>query len=112
MSFRGLLRDHHRIVVEDRREPLLGLGHPPSLALRIILDLIALDLAAAEIAALGMAEVEPAHRGGRPHGEALGEAHADASLAVEQTEQSCLLAVIGLRRISGGRTDAAILLGD
>src|SRR5438132_1494270 len=75
-----------RVVVEDRGEPSLGLGHGPALAAGVVLDLVALDLADAEIAALGMAEIEPADRGCRPHGKAFGESHADLPLAVEQRE--------------------------
>ncbi len=46
------------VVVEDRREPALGLRHVHALAPRVILDLIALDLGDAEIRGLGMREVE------------------------------------------------------
>src|SRR3954447_12547944 len=72
------LRNRARIVIQNRREPALGLLHAPPLALGVILDLIALDLADAEIVALRMAEIEPAHRRARPHGKAFGEADADA----------------------------------
>ena len=41
--------DLARIVVEDRRQPALGLRDAPALAPRIVLDLVALDLADAEI---------------------------------------------------------------
>src|SRR4249920_441438 len=82
--FRRRSRRNQRIIVEHRREPLLRLGHAPAIARGVVLDLIALDVADGEIVALGMAEVEPAHGGARPHGEALGELEADAPLTIEQ----------------------------
>src|SRR5215470_4271825 len=65
-------RRRMRIVIEDRREPALAFGDRPALAPRIILDLVALDLADAEIGALRMAEIKPAHGRTRPHCEAFG----------------------------------------
>src|SRR5450759_3229579 len=44
-------------VVQDRRQPALGFRHAPALALRIVLDLVALDLADAEIETFGVAEI-------------------------------------------------------
>src|SRR5258708_2302167 len=105
-------RRNQRVIVEHRREPLLRLGHAPALARGVVLDLIALDLADAEIVALGMAEVEPAHGSARPHGEALGELEADPPLTVEQRKQARLLAVVGLRGIAGRRADAAVFFPD
>ena len=67
-----------RIVIEDRRQPAFAFHDAPALALGVILDLVALDLADAEIAALRMAEIKPAHRRARPHRKALGQLHADA----------------------------------
>src|SRR5713101_6944095 len=101
-------RRGNRVVVEHRGEPPFRFGHRPALALGVILDLVALDLADAEIVALGVAEIEPAHRRARPHREAFRELDPDPPLAVEQREQGGLLAVIGLRRITRRRTDAAI----
>src|SRR5262249_41715133 len=105
-------RRNQRVIVEHRREPLLRLGHAPTLARGVVLDLIALDLADAEIMALGMAEVEPADRSARPHGEALGELEADTPLAIEQRKQARLLTVVGLRGITGRRADAAVFFPD
>ncbi len=51
-----------RIVVQQRRQPALRFFHRPAFAPRIILDLVALDLADAEIAALGMGEIEARDR--------------------------------------------------
>src|SRR5215472_9513392 len=75
-----------RVVVEDRREPALGFDERPVFAARVVLDLVALDPADAEIMALRVAEIEAGHGSRRPHGEAFGEAHADARLALQQTE--------------------------
>src|SRR6516164_1503649 len=84
--FRGRSRRNQRVIVEHRREPLLRLGHAPALARGVVLDLIALDLADAEIMALGMAEIEPADRGSRPHGKAFGELNIGAPMRIEQRE--------------------------
>src|SRR5512144_2825705 len=100
-----------RRVIEDRRQPAFALRNAPALAPGVILDLVALDLADAEIGALRMAEIKPAHRRARPYGEALGQLHADA-LGLQQLEQRALLGVVGLPRITRRRADAAIFLGD
>src|SRR5499427_5767552 len=110
--FRRRSRRNQRVIVEHRREPLLRLGHAPALARGVVLDLIALDLADAEIVAVGMAEVESADGGTGPHGEALGKLEADAPLAVEQRKQARLLAVVGLRGIAGRRANAAVFFSD
>src|SRR3954447_7146283 len=101
-----------RIVVKDGRQPLLGLLDAPAFALGVVFDLIALDLADAEIVALRVAEIEAAHGSAGPHRETLGQLDADAALDVEQAEQRLLLSVVGLRRIARRRSDAAILLGN
>src|SRR5262249_46074394 len=93
-------------------EPLVGLLDAPAFALGVILDLVTLDFADAEIMALRMAEIEATYERARPHRKALGELDANAALAVEQAEQLLLLAVVGLRRIARRRADAAILLGN
>src|SRR6476646_4250340 len=67
-TWRGL-----HVVIQDRRQPALAFRDAPAFALGIILDLVALDLADAEIGAVRMAEIEPAHRRPRPHGIALGQ---------------------------------------
>src|SRR5882724_265097 len=101
-----------RNVIQHRRQPALGLGHRHALARGIILDLVALDLADAEIETLGMGEIKPRHRRARPHCKALGQLHASRVLRIEQAEQRRLLGVIGLRGIAGRRADAGILLED
>src|SRR6185312_6967352 len=111
----GLCRDDARrgvhIIVKYRCEPALALSGGPTFATCVVLNLVALDLADAEIGALRMAEIKPAHSRARPHCETFGQLDADA-LALEQIEQRAFLCVIGLRRIAGCRTDAAIFLGD
>src|SRR3984957_14877980 len=105
-------RQRQRIVIEDRRQPFFGLLERQAFTSGIIFDLVALDLADAEIIALRVAEIEAADRGAGPHGKAFGQPHADRALAVEQLEQSRFLGVVGLRRIAGRRADAAIFFGD
>src|SRR5262249_52076880 len=99
------------VVIEDRREPLFRFAHAPAFSSGIIFNLITLDLADAEISALRVAEIESTNRRTGPHGEALGQFHANA-LALQQPEQRALLGVIGLRRIAGRWADAAIRFGD
>src|SRR5689334_25328663 len=101
-----------RIVVQERSEPAFGGRDVPILALGIVLDLVALDFADAEIAALGMGVVKAADRGTRPHRKTLGQLHADLRLRIEQLEQRRLLAVLGLGGIAGCRADAAIFFLD
>src|SRR5260370_5713656 len=83
---RTLLRRHlcggRGIVVEHGGEPFFRFLRAPALAPRVILDLIPFDLADAEIVALRVAEIEPAHLGARRHGEALRELTASRGLTV------------------------------
>src|SRR5215204_3528532 len=104
--------DRPRIVVEDRRQPSLRLLDRPALAPRVVLDLVALDLADTEIGAVGVTEIEPADRGARPHRKAFRQLHPDIVLAREQLEQRRLLGILGLRRIARRGTAAAILFGE
>src|SRR5262249_20458248 len=105
-------RHNQRIVIEHWREPFFGLGHSPVLAGGIVFDLIALDLADAEIIALRMAEIEPANGSARPHSKAFGQLDPDPPLALEQGKQCRLLAVVGLRGIARRGTDATIFFSD
>src|SRR5690606_10486863 len=101
-----------RSVAEVRRQPRLHLFDRNALAARVLLDLIPADLAHREVARLGMVDVEPAHRSGRPHGEALGETDSDARLDIQEAEEGALLGVIRTGGIAGSGTDAAIALAD
>src|SRR6185437_13911975 len=101
-----------RIVVQDRAEPAFGGGQIPAFTPGVVLDLVALDLAGTEIAALGMAVIETGNRRARPHGVAYGQLHSDLVFGVEQLKQSRLLAVLGLCRVAGRRADGAVLLRD
>src|SRR5271154_7138396 len=78
----------------------------------IVGDLIAADLAEAEIAGFGMGEVEAAHAGAGPHRIRLRDQHAGVCLHVEQAPEGALLRVVGARRVTGRRPDPAILLMD
>ena len=101
---RGLIL--RRDVVQHRRQPALGFRDAPALARGVVLDLVALDLADAEIEAFGMAEIKPRYRRARPHRIAFGQLHAGGVLGIEQREQRRLLGVIGLRGIAGRGADA------
>ena len=107
---RGLVL--RRNVIQHRRQPAFGLGDAPALARGVVLDLVALDLADAEIEAFGMAEIKPRHRRARPHRIALGQLDAGGVLGIEQREQRRLFGVVGLRGIARRRANAGILLED
>src|SRR5215472_3519475 len=77
------LRQRCGIVVEYRRQPSLALRERLVLAPRVIFDLIALDLADAEIMTVRMTEIEATDRGARPHREAFGQLDAGRVLGVE-----------------------------
>src|SRR5688572_7663726 len=79
------------LVVQVGRKPSLCGGHVHTLASRVILHLISLDLADAEILRLWMPEVVAAHGGSREHGEALGQCDAGPLLGAEQVEENSLL---------------------
>src|SRR5512143_1002313 len=99
------------IIIKYGSEPALALGDGPTFAPRVVLDLVTLDPADAEIGALRMAKIKPAHGRARPHRETFGQLDADA-LALEQVEQCAFLGMVGLRRIAGRRTNAAIFFSD
>src|SRR5262245_25199634 len=98
------------VVVEHGREPSLGLFEGPALACRILLHLVAFDLAHAEIVAVGVREIKTGHGRPWPHGEALGQLDRGCRFRVEQAEQGALLGVVGLGRIAGRRANAAVFL--
>src|SRR5262245_50406656 len=100
------------IVVEHGRKPSLGLLDAPALARRILLHLVALDLADTEIVAVGMREIKTGYGRPWPHGEALGELDPGCRLRLEQAEEGALLGVVGLGRIAGRRTNASVFLRD
>lgn len=72
-------------VVQNWRQPAFAFCDGPALAPRVVLDLIALDFADAEIGALWMAEIKAAHGRAGPHRKAFGQFDADA-LTLEQAE--------------------------
>src|ERR1700730_12477276 len=99
-----------RLVAEIRPQTALRFFLREPLAARVVLDLLAVDLADREVARLRMGEVPAAHRRGRVHGVGIGEADPGAAPDVEQAPELGLLGVIRARRVPGSRTDAAILL--
>src|SRR3954452_21919122 len=98
-------------VAQVRREPSLRLGDRPALAAGVVLDLVAGDPAQVEVPRLRVGEVQPADRGPRPHGHALGELDAGVGLDVEQLPDRLLLGVLRARRVARRRPDAGVLLG-
>jgi hypothetical protein len=60
-----------RFIVEDRGQPAFGDGGGPALAAGVVLGLVALNLADAEIVRLRVGEVEAGNGGGRVHREAV-----------------------------------------
>src|SRR2546423_598504 len=99
-----------RLVTEIRRQPALRFFRRQPFAARVVLERLAVDLAAREVARLRVGDVPAAHRRGRVHGVGLGEADAGAALDVEQAPELGLLGVIPARRVAGCRADALILL--
>ena len=100
------------IVVEVGAEPAFDFGDGHALALVVVGDLVAVDLAEGEVARLGVGEVEAADAGAGPHGEGLGDLHAGVGLDVEQAPDGSLLGVVGAGGVAGGGADAAILFVD
>src|SRR5689334_25059376 len=82
------------LVVEVGGEPALRGCQVEAFPAGVVLDLVALDLAHAEVLRLGPPEVVSADRGAGQHGEALGERHAGIGLGAEQVEQGSLLGVL------------------
>ena len=99
-----------RVVVQVLSEPSLDFGYAHSLAFAVVGDLIAVDLAEAEIARFRMGEVKSTHARSGPHRKRLRDQHSCIRLHIEQTPERALLRVIRARRITCGRPDAAIFL--
>src|SRR3546814_8045723 len=67
------------IVGQRRGQPFLDPGHGLPLAPGVVLDLVALDAAEAEIPGFRMREIEAGDRRGRPHREGLGRSEEHTS---------------------------------
>src|SRR4029450_1556733 len=89
------------LVVEVRGEPALRRGDIHALPPRVVLHLVALDLAHTEVLGLRVPEVVPAHCGGRQHGEALRQRDAGVPLGAQQVEHGALLRVVRAGGIPG-----------
>src|SRR5580658_3880840 len=100
----------HRVVVQVLSEPSLDFSYAHSLAFAIVDDLVAVDLAEAEISRFGMGEVESTHARAGPHRKRLGDQHSCIRLHIEQTPKLTLFRVIRARRITRSWPDAAIFL--
>ena len=83
-----------------------------SLRWLVVGDLVAADFAEAEVARLGMSEVEAADAGAGPHRERFGDEHAGVGLDVEQSPERAFFGVVGAGGVAGGGTDAAIFFVD
>src|SRR5690606_11880912 len=93
-------------------EPPLHLLDAEPLAARVVLDLVAIDPADAEVLGGGVGEVQAADAGAWPHGERLGDADAGALLDLEQAPEGGFFGVVGAGGVAGGGADAAVLFGD
>src|SRR6266542_1223538 len=93
------------LVVEIGGEPALGRGHVEPLPPRVVLDLVALDLADAEVLRLRVPEVVPAHGGAGEHGVALGQRDPRVGLGAEQVEERALFGMVGAGGIPRRRPD-------
>src|SRR5437762_14361223 len=73
-----------RLVAEIPRQPALRFFGRQPLAARVVLQLLAVDLADREVARLRMGDVPTADRGGRVHGGGLDESASGAALDGER----------------------------
>ena len=100
------------VVAQVRAHPLLDLLDRHALARGVVLHLVALHAADAEVAAVGMCEIQSADGGRRKHGAALGQRHANGCLGAEKVEQCPFLGVIRASRIPGRGADSPVALLD
>src|ERR1043166_95868 len=96
------------IVIQIRPKPALDFGQRHAFAQVIINDLIAPNFSDGKIFRLRMGEVESAHAAAGPHCERFGEFDAGLALDVQQLPERLLFRVIGARRITCCRANAAI----
>src|SRR5205807_3496938 len=81
-------------VTQYRPQPAFRFGDRYGLAARVVLDLVAADLADHEVARVGVREVQARDGGGGGHRERLGQLHTNRR-SVEEIEQSALGGVVG-----------------
>ncbi len=84
-----------RIVGQIRAQPTFGFREVHALAGRIVLDLVAIELADREIARCGMRKLQPADRRGRHHGLGFGQPNAGLGLDIEQFPEQVFFGVVG-----------------
>src|ERR1700730_5034608 len=101
-----------RLVVQILPEPSLDFCHAHPLAFVIVGDLIAVDLAEAEISRFRVGKVEPTHARSGPHRKRLSNQHSSVRLHIEQTPKRPLLRWIRGRRVTCGWPDPTVLLLD
>ena len=106
------IADRHARLPQVRRKPSFSLGDRDPLPRRVVLELVAIDAADAEVVAGRVPQVVPRYRRSGQHRARLGQLHAGACLRIEELEQCPLLGVIGAGRIAGRGTDALVALRD
>mmetsp|Transcript_40315 Transcript_40315/g.34038 ORF Transcript_40315/g.34038 Transcript_40315/m.34038 type:complete len:298 (-) Transcript_40315:3000-3893(-) len=80
----------------------------PALALCIADNLVLLDLADSEVLGLRIREVKPRNRGRGKHCKRFGKLNRSQIMGFEKRPHLLFLRVIGLRRITGSRTNAVV----
>src|ERR1700735_936464 len=100
------------LVAEQGRQPTFCFSQFETLALRIAQDLIAVDLANAEIVRLRVGEIKPAHGSSREHGKRLCQTDARGALRIQEPPEQCLLSVLRTGGIPRRWADALILFAD
>src|SRR5262245_27530094 len=100
------------VIRQIRRQPALRRREIHPLPAGIILDLVAIDLAHAEVLRLRAPEVVAADRRAGQHREALGETDAGTLFRAEEGEQGRLLGMVWARRVAGRGADALVALLD
>eukprot|EP00760_Papus_ankaliazontas_P021524 PhM_4_TR18701/c2_g2_i1/m.7913 len=100
------------IVGQNRGQVAFHLLDGEVLALGVVVDLVLLDLAHAEVLGVGVREHKRRHRRRRHHGLVLRQADARRGLDVAQLPHCAHLRGIGLRGVAGGGADALVLLAE
>src|SRR5690606_13944813 len=87
-------RKHLRLIAQNRPEPALDLLHAHSLTPGIILHLLLLDLAGAEITGLRVGKIPSRDRGGGNHGITLGQDYAGIFIGLNELPQGGFFRVV------------------
>src|SRR5258706_1050775 len=109
---RAGLRGLVRIIIKIGRKPAFHGAKVHLFAEMIIKDLVAINLADAEMLRLRVREIKSAHGTGGPHRVTFGELDAGVLLHVEQVPKDSFLGVVRARGVAGGGADASVLFVD